>query len=473
MRAPPAAHRFRCAVRACVLGLGFPLRPASPWGVLGCVCARAPVPRGLLHLLVGGAVRGCVLVGVPRLFPAIPGRGVLCERGCLARVSLCPALLGRVIRVCFFFRLLAVPLPGLVVPVPRSLSFGVGCWFFFLLRGVFLCVLGVPFSSGPLFLAWWCQFWRGGPSVPLWGSCLSVSSRWGVRPSLVVLAGSVVAVGSSLAPPPHAPCFSLGGVCPFLPLPSLGWRTHWPAFSVVFRVAVGGCVPFGRVPAPRVGWVMYTLGSAPLPAWLGPGSAGLAGAPGGFVWLRVRELGLSVSVLLRGAGFKLLGGPPAWLPGVRWPRVWSAVSVCGVLVRHLLGCAVACFGYSFRLGSAVLCCAALCRVASRCAVACCALGCVVVARCTVARCGAVCRAVPCCAVLGRWMSAWPVPWCRVRVAVWLAGGWGVRLGVGGSLVPCCGGPGVPLGLVGRVGLRGVALPGGLCLGPVSSLGPGP
>ena len=64
-------------------------------------------------------------------------------------------------------------------------------------------------------------------------------------------------------------------------------------------------------------------------------------------------------------------------------------------------------------------------------------------------------------------------WCRVWVRVWLAGGWGVRLGVGVSLGPCCGGLGVPLGLVGRVGVRGVALPGGLCLGPLSSGGSGP
>ena len=42
-------------------------------------------------------------------------------------------------------------------------------------------------------------------------------------------------------------------------------------------------------------------------------------------------------------------------------------------------------------------------------------------------------------------------WCGVRAGVWLAGGWGVRLDVGGSLGPCCGGLGVPLGLVGRVG----------------------
>ena len=54
----------------------------------------------------------------------------------------------------------------------------------------------------------------------------------------------------------------------------------------------------------------------------------------------------------------------------------------------------------------------------------------------------------------------------------VAGGPGVWLGVGGSLGPCCGGLGVPLGLVGRVGVRGVAHLGGPCLGPVSSGGPG-
>ena len=64
-------------------------------------------------------------------------------------------------------------------------------------------------------------------------------------------------------------------------------------------------------------------------------------------------------------------------------------------------------------------------------------------------------------------------WCGVLFGVWLVGRWGVRLGVHGSLGPCCGGLGVPHGLVGRVGVRGIALPRGLCLGPVSSGGPGP
>ena len=89
---------------------------------------------------------------------------------------------------------------------------------------------------------------------------------------------------------------------------------------------------------------MYTLGSVPLLAGLGPGSAGLAAAPGGCVWLWVRGLGLFVSFPLCGAGFYLLGGPPPLLPGARWPRVWPAVPMCGVLVRRLPGCAVACFG---------------------------------------------------------------------------------------------------------------------------------
>ena len=62
------------------------------------------------------------------------------------------------------------------------------------------------------------------------------------------------------------------------------------------------------------------------------------------MWLWFRGLGLFVSFLLCGARFNLLGGPPPLLPGARWPRVWPAMQVCGVLVRRLPGCAVACFG---------------------------------------------------------------------------------------------------------------------------------
>ena len=88
----------------------------------------------------------------------------------------------------------------------------------------------------------------------------------------------------------------------------------------------------------------------------------------------------------------------------------------------------------------VSCCAALCRVASRRAVA----------RCTVARCAAVCRGLAWCRGGSVEVSLACVV-VRMRAGVWLAGGWGVRLGVGVSLGPCCGCFGVPLGLVGRVG----------------------
>ena len=248
--------------------------------------------------------------------------------------------------LAFWCRLLAVPVPGPVVPVPPSPFFRAGllALFFFPAWCVSAC-FGVPFPGGPLFLAWCCRFWLGGPPVPLWGSCL----RWlltGVCDRLLWCWRAVWWLWAVLSPPPPSPPFFFfwGGACLFLPLPSLGWRTHWPAFSVVFRAAVGGCGLIGRVPAPWVGWAMYTLGSAPLPAALGPGSAGWAAAPGGCVWLWVRGLGLSVSFLLCGAGFNLLGGPPPLLPGARWPRVWHAVPVCGVLVQRLPGCAVACFG---------------------------------------------------------------------------------------------------------------------------------
>ena len=263
---------------------------------------------------------------------------------------LCPALLDWVVGVCFL-RLFVFWLCGVGCWVslcralwslsPHPLSFGLGCWQFFIFFGVCLHVSVSLFPPGrcswlgvagfgcvvPL-----CLF--GGPVLgAFWVEGLAASGGVGGRFG-----------GCGLPPPPPSVFFFGGGACLFLPLPSLGWRTHWPAFSVVFRAAVGGCVLFRRVPAPFVGWAMYTLGSAPLLAGLGPGSAGLVAAPGGCVWLWVRGLGLFVSFPLCGAGFNLLGGPPPLLPGARWPRVWPAVPVCGVLVQRLPGCAVACLG---------------------------------------------------------------------------------------------------------------------------------
>ena len=76
-----------CAIWVCVLGLCFQLRPATPgWGFGGCVClCGAPlVPR---HSWLGCAVLVCVLGLGFRLRPATPGWGVgLCVLVCALRL---------------------------------------------------------------------------------------------------------------------------------------------------------------------------------------------------------------------------------------------------------------------------------------------------------------------------------------------------------------------------------------------------
>ena len=335
------------------LGVGF-VNPVSPgWGLgwvcLGTVCGVVPLVSAVCGVRGWGSVLACLwdfygFVRAPlahhhfrfrrAVWACVLGPGPGCAQPFVAGLSGCV--------FCVFF-LLGVPVLGLVVPVPPSPFFRPGLPALFFFRGVCLHVsvslfpvarcswLGVAgfgwvvppcLFGGPVFGAFW-----GGGFGRLWWCWRAVWWLWGV-----------------FAPPPPPPSFFWGGG---LPVPSSafpGWRTHWPALSVVFRAAVGGCVLFGRVPAPCVGWAMYTVGSAPLLAGLGPGCAGWAAAPGGCLWLWVRGLGLFVSFPLCGAGFNLLGGPPLLLPGALWPRVWPAVLVCGVLVRRLPGCAVACFG---------------------------------------------------------------------------------------------------------------------------------
>ena len=355
----------------------------------GCVWAPFvvlyPLSRLFVVFVVGLSFRPaygtCVVSCALRLPPAVSGSSVPCGRACWARVSAVPrpSWLGcRGVFCALFFSSLCgvgcwVSLSWALCSLsPHPLSFGLGCWLSFFSWCVSAC-FGVPFLGGPLFLAWSCRFWLGGLPVPLWGSCLRCLLGGGFGRLWWCWPGGLVAVGCFRAPPPSPFCcfFLGGGACLFLPLPSLGWRTHWPAFSVVFRAAVGGCVLFGRVPAPWVGSAMYTLGSAPLLAVLGPGSAGWAAAPGGCVWLWVRGLGLFVSFPLSGAGFNLLGGPPQLLPGCAvapcvacGARVWRAGAapsgVCGGLLWLVLqvrvSCAVLCRSVPRRVAS---CCGAL------------------------------------------------------------------------------------------------------------------
>ena len=283
-----------------------------------------------------------MVLWAPRLPPAVSGSGVRCGRVCSARVSAVPSPSWLGCRGVFFALLFFFPVPGLGVPVPPFPLFRAGLvalFFFFLLVSVSLFPVGRCSWLGVAGIGWvvpLCLFW--GPVFgAFWGGGLAASGGVGGR-----FGGC--GLFSRLFPLPPPFFLGGGGACLFLPLPSLGWCTHWRAFSVVFRAAVFSCVLFGRVPAPWVGWAMYTVGSAPLLAGLGPGSAGWAAAPGGCLWFWVRGLGCFVSFPLCGAGFNLLGGPPPLSPGALWPRVWPAVLVCGVLARRLPVCAMASFG---------------------------------------------------------------------------------------------------------------------------------
>ena len=366
----------------------------------------------------------------------------------------------------FFFALwcrsLVVLVLGLVVSVPLSLLFRAAlvgvCAFFF-------CVACVPVFWVSLLSVGRCPRLRVAgfgwvfPRRPFGGSCLRCRLGGGFG-RLLWCWWAAWWLWAVLAPPPPVLFFFLGGsACSSFCLPWAGARTgrHSVWF---FRFAVGGCVLPGRAPAPWVGWVMYTLGSAPLLAGLGSGSAGWAVVPGGFVWPWVSRVPSSLRCRLQLSGGGLCGWTATvvalcrcvagwcrsfrvvrWLdlvrPSVSVPCLvpWCVVvrraalcrvlTCCVVLVCAVLRCDL--------LGRAVFCrvapwCAALFRVASHRAMACCAFGCLVVLRCTVVRCGAVCRAASRCAVVGRWRLGWPVSWCGVRVRAWLVGGWGVRSG---------------------------------------------
>ena len=341
------------------LGAGF-VNPVSPgWGLgwvffwLDLWCCPSSV--GYLWCSWLGFGFGLLLGRVwfrgrpacPPPFP-VPARGVGVCAGPGSR--LCRVRLGWVVGVCFFFFCALVfsfvffffwALWSLSL---HPLSFGLGWWLSFFFFFFFPCPSS-PWSAVtclvlPVLGGW---FPCASAGVPLFFFFFPGGGAW---PPVVVLARRWAAVGCFrvFSPSPLPFFFFLGGACLFLPLPSLGWRTHWPVFSVVFRAAVFSCVLCGHVPAPWVGWALYTVGSAPLLAGLGPGSAGWAAAPGGCLWFWVRGLGLLVSLPLCGAGCNLLGGPSPLSPGALWSRVWPVVLVCGVVARRLPGCAVAGFG---------------------------------------------------------------------------------------------------------------------------------
>ena len=335
------------------LGAGF-VNPVCPgWGLgwvfSGSFSGVVPLVSAICGVRGWASVSVCFwdvcgFVGAPlaprrfrfrrAVWACVPGPGLACAQSVLAGLSGC----------VFFFSFSGLCGPCPSIPFLSGWAGGSLFFFFFffflslfpVVRCYWLGVAGFGWvvrlclCGGPPCFFFFFFFWGGGLAA-----CGGVGGWLGGRGLFSCLFPF---------PPPFFFFFFWGGACLFLPLPSLGWRTHWPVFSVVFRAAVFSWVLCGHVPAPWVGWALYTVGSAPLLAGLGPGSAGWAAAPGGCLWFWVRGLGLLVSLPLRGAGCNLLGGPSPLSPGALWSRVWPVVPVCGVVARRLPGCAVAGFG---------------------------------------------------------------------------------------------------------------------------------
>ena len=273
----------------------------------------------------------------PPLFP-VPACAVGVRAGPGSR--LCPALLGWVVGVGFFlaffsfFFFAGCPCPGPCGPCPPSPFFQAGllALFFFV---VCVCMFWCPFS-------WWA-------AVP--GLVLPVLAGWSPCASLGVLSSvpsgggfgrlwwcwrAVLWLWAVFAPPPLPPLlffFGGGAACSSLCLPWAG--THWPAFSVVFRAAVGGCVLFGRVPAPWVGWAMLwsatvVAGRAVAPcvacgAGVWRACAAPSGVCGGLLRL-VPQVRVSCVVLCRSVPRRVASSCGALHCGALWCSVpWSRV----------------------------------------------------------------------------------------------------------------------------------------------------
>ena len=258
-------------------GGGFCLPLPVVAGVLGgCVWARFVVLSlfcRLFVLFVVGlwcrpAFGTCVVSCAFPLPSAVSGFGVRCGRACWARVSAVPrpSWLGcrAVFFALFFFRLLGVPVPGLVVSPPVSFLSGWAAGFFFFFFLLSAC-FGPPIPAGPLFLAWCRRFWLGGPPVPVWGSCLRCPLGGGFGPLLCCWRRfGGCGLFSRAHPPPFFFFGGGGGAWLFLPLPFLGWR-----------LLCGWCVVWL---VPRHSWRRF-LCATPRHSWLGFAAGGGGRSP--------------------------------------------------------------------------------------------------------------------------------------------------------------------------------------------------
>ena len=244
--AAPRHSWLGCAVRVCVLGLGFRLRPATPgWGVAVCVFL-------------------CAL----RLYPAPPGWGVRCGRVCLGSGFGCaPPLLAGVcpVGVCAWARVSAPPRHSWLgclgccsvrvcvqAPlVPRHSWLGCAVW---------ACVLGLRLWLGPSSPDWGvgvCVFvcaLRLYPATPGWGvqcGCVCSGSGFGCAPPLLagVLGFVCVCVRATLVPR-----HSWLGCAVWVCVLGLGFRLRPTTPGWAVRVCVCLCARAACTP-PLLAWV--------------------------------------------------------------------------------------------------------------------------------------------------------------------------------------------------------------------------
>ena len=300
VRAPlvPRHSWLGCAAWVCVLGFGFPLRPATPgWGVAVCVCwcARSACTPPLLAWVCGVGV--CVWA----LVSAAPRHSWL---GCWG--------------VCVCLR---APL------VPRHSWLGCAAW---------LCVLG--------------HWFRLRPATPGWGIGVCVS--WCVRSTCIppLLAG-VCRVGVCVwarvsAAPRHAWLGCCGmricvraplvhrhsrlGCAAWVSVYGFGFRLRpaapgWCVWVCVCWCARSPCTPPLLAGVCGVGLCVWArVSAAPRHSWLG--------LWGVYIWVRAPPvprhswLGCAVWVCVLGLEFRLRPATPGW--GVGGCVCWCARSAC-------------------------------------------------------------------------------------------------------------------------------------------------
>ena len=341
-----------CAVRVCVLGLGFRLRPATAgWGFGACVClcARSASTPPLLAGVCGVAVCAwarasaaphhswlgcwgvCVFVCAVRLYHATCCSVVRCGCVCWGSGFGCtpPLLAGVLGCVCACVR---------TPPVPRHSWLGCAARVF---------VLGLGFRLRPPLLAGvlgcvcaWCAL-RLCPATPGWGvRCGRVCFGSGFScspPFLAWVLGCACLCARSACTPPLLAGVCGVGVCAWAPVSAAlrhSWLGCWGVCVFVCALRLYPAPPRWGV---RRGCVCLGSGFGCAPPLLAGVLGCVCACVGAPLVPRHSWLGCAVWVCVLGLRFWLRPATPGWGGGV-------CVCVCvlaALVPRHSwLGCAV-------------------------------------------------------------------------------------------------------------------------------------